>query len=109
MQKNNKILGLKVHAIIHYYSEKKISISFDNTNSRLEFYDCPIIFDSGIIGKKIQIAEEYKGEMSFVIVFREMKLDVDDYNYFIIKGEEGKEHYQNQIRIAYKRMEIVNK
>lgn len=27
-----EILGLKVHGIIHYYNEKKISISFDDSN-----------------------------------------------------------------------------
>jgi hypothetical protein len=107
MKEIEEILGLKVHAIIHYYSEKKISISFESSNVRLEFYDCPLIFDSGLIGKNIQVAEEYKGEMSFVIVFRELKLDVDDYSFFILKGEQGSEHYQNQMRIAYKRMEII--
>nr|WP_315238659.1 hypothetical protein [uncultured Flavobacterium sp.] len=107
MEKITEIFGLQIHAIIHYYNEKKISISFDNTNIRIEFYNCPLVFDSGIIGKKVLVAERYKGEMSFVLVFREMKLDVDDYKYFIIKGQEGLEHYQNQIRIAYQSMEII--
>ena len=70
-----KILGYRIHAIIHYYYERKISISFDNTNTRLEFHECPLIFDSGIVGKKVQIAEKYKGEMSFVIVFKELKYE----------------------------------
>lgn len=107
MGKIEKILGLTVHAVIHYYIEKKISISFDSSNIRVEFYDCPLVFDSGIMGKNIQIAEEYNGEMSFVIVFKENKLNVDDYKFFILKGEEGNEHYQNQMRIAYKTMEVI--
>lgn len=73
----------------------------------LEFYGCPLIFDSGIVGKILHIAEEYNGEMGFVLTFREMKLDANEYKYFLLKGEEGKEHYQNQMRIAYKWINIV--
>jgi hypothetical protein len=107
MEKIKEILGLKIHAIIHNYAEKKISISFDNTNKRIEFYDCPLVFDSGVIGKIVHIAEGYSGEMSFVILFREMGLDSEDYSYFMIKGEEGIRHSQNQMRIAYKRLGLI--
>ncbi|TDW52802.1 hypothetical protein EV144_1011495 [Flavobacterium sp. 270] len=107
MERITEILGLQIHAIIHYYNQKKISMSFENSNIRIQFNNCPLVFDSGIIGKKVKVAEQYRGEMSFVLVFREMKLDVDDYRYFMLKGEEGNEHYQNQIRIAYQSFEII--
>ncbi|URM35545.1 hypothetical protein [Flavobacterium anhuiense] len=106
MKNFDKIKGLKVRGIIHNYNLKKLSISFYDTNESLIFYDCPVSFDTGIIGKEIRIVNEYSGEMSFVIVFREMKLNSEDYNYFIIKGEDGERHSQNQIRIAYKRIEF---
>ncbi|AFK03010.1 hypothetical protein Emtol_1868 [Emticicia oligotrophica DSM 17448] len=101
-----EFIGLKVHAMIHYYNQNKLSISFENTNKYLVFHDCPLVFDSGIIGKIVKNLNDYKGEMSFVIVFREMNLDVDEYNFFLIKGDGGKEHFQNEIRIAYKTIEV---
>ncbi|URM35547.1 hypothetical protein [Flavobacterium anhuiense] len=99
------LIGLEVLGVNHYYNLNKMVILLEN-NTNLIFYNCPLVFDAGMIGKKILLLQEYKGEMSFVIVFKEMKLDVDDYNYFIIKGEEGSKHYENQIRIAFERMEI---
>ena len=98
--KIEEILGLKIHGIIHYYNEQKMSISFDDSNINLEFYGCPLAFDSGIVSKIVHIAEEYNGEMGFVLTFKTMKLDADDYKYFIIRCEDGEEHYQNQMRIT---------
>ena len=104
-----EIIGFKVHGIIDYCPERRISISFYNTNMYIEFYECLLSIDTGIINTEIESAEEYGGEMGFIVAFREMKLpykEYDDRMYFIIKGKGRKEHYQNQIRIACKRMEI---
>jgi len=104
-----EIIGFKVHGIIHYYPEKKLSISFYNSNWYIEFYDCLLVIDTGIINTEIEIAEEYEGEMGFIVGFREMKLPYSEYDnckYFILKGKGRDEHYQNQIRIAYKHCKL---
>lgn len=109
MKRFDEIIGLKVRGVIHNYNLKRLSMSFYDRNELLIFYDCPVVIDTGIIGKEITIANEYEGEMSFIIMFREMKLiNTDDYNYFIIQGEEGERHSDNQLRIAYKKVEFIN-
>ncbi len=101
-----EIINLTVTGINYYYKSEKVVILFDDETKYLTFSGCPLIFDSGIIGQKIKIAEEYNGEMGFVIGLKSDGLDADNYRYFMLKGKEGKEYYQNQIRIACKSYEL---
>jgi len=101
-----EIKNLTVTGVNHYYKSEKVVILFDDETKYLTFSECSLIFDSGIIGQKIKIAEEYNGEMGFVIGLKSIGLDADDYKYFLLKGEDGQEHYQNQIRIACKSFEV---
>ena len=108
MMELQRVIGLSVRGITYSYNKNKISVGFetDETYTYLNFFECSLAFDSGIVGKVVQKAEEYGGEMGFVLALREMNLSADDYKYFMLKGEGGKEHNQNLLRIAFKFFEI---
>lgn len=106
MKNMKDILGLTVLGISFYSEMKKVVILFDEQKYSLNFRGCPLAIDTGIIGQKIRVAEEYSGEMGFVLELKKMKLDVDDFKYFILEGRKGEEWYQNKLRIAYKYYEI---
>lgn len=53
-----EIKNLTVTGVNHYYKSEKAVILFDDETKYLTFSECSLIFDSGIIGQKIKIAEE---------------------------------------------------
>lgn len=106
--KENGILeslnGLSVEGINHYYYQRRLVVLFESSIT-LSFFDCPLAIDSGIIGSKISKASLYKGEMGFVLAFRDMQLSQDDFKYCILEAN-SLQSYQKQLRIAFKNIEI---
>jgi len=78
-----------------------------NEHYYITFNECLLIYNNGIEGHVISLAEEYNGEMGFVLDARVHRIDIEEYRYFRFTDNNEDWQLKKQIRIMCKSFDII--
>jgi hypothetical protein len=95
-----KILDKRVTRIYHNYIEKSLIIYF-NEEMTVEFYECAIVFDLGIVGHTITYAT-FTGTLGMTFELKRFKQNPDDYNCIILSRDIKDYENKNEMIISFK-------
>jgi hypothetical protein len=99
-----KILDKRVSKIYHNYIEKSLIIYFDE-DFIVQFYDCVIVFDLGIIGHTITYAS-LTGTLGMSFELKRLKHNPDDYNCIILSRDIKDYENKNEMVISFKDLQL---
>jgi hypothetical protein len=105
MDITQKILGKRVVRICHNYIEKSLVIYFDG-DMIVQFYECAIVFDLGVIGHIITYAS-LTSTLGMTFELKKFKQDPDDYNFIIISRDIKDYENKNEMIISFKECKLT--
>lgn len=100
------VLNKKVVGIYHNYKAKILSITLEG-GLLVEFSDCVIVFDLGIVGFVITYISD-TGTLGMTLELKKINENPDDYNYIIMSRDIKDFQNKNEIVISYKEVSIKN-
>lgn len=100
------VMNKKVVGIHHNYKAKILSISLED-GLLVEFRDCAIVFDLGIVGYVITYISN-TGTLGMALELKKINENSDDYNCIIMSRDVKDFQNKNEIVISYKEMFIKN-
>lgn len=97
-----KTIGLIVKGVTNNFLKSEVVIYFENEKS-ITFYDCALVYDSGIVG--VQIGD-YSNDAGLGMKLELTKITKESEEYFFCTLSRDFKDYENkkEIRISYKRV-----
>lgn len=102
---SKKMLNIRVTGIYNNFQERTLTISFQE-DFVVKFNECAISFDLGITGHIVSYVSD-RGTLGMTLELKKMKLNPEDYNYFLISRDIEDYDNKNELIISYKNFEIV--
>jgi hypothetical protein len=95
-------VGQSIIGLHHDYDRKILGVVLERCT--LRFTDCSLIYDFGVMGGVLKLAEIYEGDFSQLVQLKERGIDAYSYEYCILSQSVDSYAMPGKISIAFKGM-----
>ncbi len=99
-----KVLGQPIIGLHHDYERQTLVVVLESMLIR--FKGCNSVYDFGVMGGALALAEIYEGDFSQLIQLRQRGHDADDFEFCILSRAKDVDAIPGKISIAFKELEF---